>query len=208
MADATSILVHEMGHHHGVHDHSQLDVIGAKVAMQLNKHFINSSFSPFSDDIKVQVFNEGGKTSYPQIILYVYGKLIDVTDQFKDKLICRFSDIPLPPAELANAHSSKTAKPKTAVFHNLHWKHKHSKSIFVKEKRVLTIIGSLTSACKRNSTILNGPERLFQAEIQFTIKPKKVEQEDGTKKKTWAFQEDSIKVKQVYSPWYKIIIPL
>ena len=103
--DAVAILVHEMGHHHGVKDHQALDVLGAKVESLLHGHIQEVDLGRgIGRKITATSIDFDSDKSYTQVLVTDGLQILDFSDVVKQKLLC--PDTKQPPAgvEITNLH--------------------------------------------------------------------------------------------------------
>ena len=212
---AIGIIIHELGHHHNIQDHSFLDALGAKVALGLNKHIQVSSFFSFNDQLQVIVLNEKKENSFPQILLRVYDDLIDISDDFKKELKCNFMALPNL-IDILPGISISFKRPKGAVFHNIHWTNNtkieklitctaanpdkcfdNNKDVHVEN---FYIKGNLSNLCDKDATLFTG-NKDYRARIKFSAYAYK--NKSNTFK--FKFKKNSVKIKQLWEPWWQII---
>jgi hypothetical protein len=103
VADAVGSLVHEMGHHHGIADHTFLDLLGSKVEKLMlgQTHSIDfGSQTRFS----VETIDFGG-ASISQLIVFDSEGVTNLTDRLKSALpiVCP-SQMPRVTASITNIH--------------------------------------------------------------------------------------------------------
>ncbi len=113
-ASAVTLLIHELGHHHGMqgpNSHEKLDNVGAKVARLLQSQTQETSISPFQKHIIATGINFSlGRGNSTQLLLTTGTGLIDLTSQLRNAVTCKNS-------------SSKT--PLNLMVWNLHWMREH-----------------------------------------------------------------------------------
>jgi hypothetical protein len=196
---AVQILVHEMGHHHGQKDHTLLDLLGAKVSMSLSKNMITAKLLAESEGVKAVVINGKSEEEFPQILIYVFDQIIDVTAKFKKVLKCKSLGLPIPvnlPTDIVISFS----KPTGALFHNIYWDKYKFGGMVKKNTGKLVLKGHLSKICgKADNFFFNNKK--YKALIRLKIKKKK----NDKGQKVWAYEEGSLKVKEDYDPWWKII---
>lgn len=176
--EAVAILVHEFGHHHGAYGHEELDLLGIRVSMALQKKLVSTPLVPWAPhEISATVYNADLKFSFPQVLLNVGKTIVDVSDLYKKTIRCGGFLLP----------SSKT--PVGSLFHNIHWEKIKDKEDTLDVK----IIGNVSNTCeyKNDIGIRNND---FQLSIQFRINKK-----DGT----WEIDQKTIKMDQFRSSWLK-----
>jgi hypothetical protein len=102
VADAVGSLVHEMGHHHGISDHTFLDLLGSKVEkLMLGQTHSIDSFS--QTRFSVETIDPAG-ASVSQLIVFDSETVTDLTGRLKTALrgICQSE--PMAGAIIANLH--------------------------------------------------------------------------------------------------------
>ena len=198
-SQAVSLLVHELGHHHPIYESTEMNLytLGNKVSQLLQRHSSVSKLSPYSDDIHVMVFNEKSKRSFPQIIIYAYGNLLDVSEEFKKNIACPLLTIPSPFETVPDLNISYNRQPLGATFHNTSWvlTSKFYKGYVAGR---YTLKGNLSNYCKKESTFLTNNKK-YSAQITFSIEATL----DKSNKKVYRFKQGSLKIKQYYNPWWK-----
>ncbi len=66
---ATAVLVHELGHHHGVSDHAALDRLGVKVGAVLSSRISRADLGPGRRHLRVTVIDLDRRDSMARLIL-------------------------------------------------------------------------------------------------------------------------------------------
>ena len=215
---AIALLIHELGHHHDEDNHLLLDLLGIKVSMTASTAIHESSFFSHSDNIKIVVFNPKTKKSFPQILLYIHDEIIDASKVFKSALKCNFLAFPSV-IDILPDFAISFKKPKSAIFHNIHWprstklerlvrcppdfdkesleecrnsKHVHIQNFYIK--------GNLTNLCEESSTLFNGNKN-YKASIKFRTYVFL----DKNQHLKFKYYKKSIKVRQLWEPWWKIL---
>lgn len=211
LAESVVHLIHEMGHHHGNYEHTELDNLGIKVSMLLQQHLQTTPFLPLTNQISAIIINERGATSLPQVILYVFGDMIDVSTAFANSLECSrmWVENRAKPGEMpknlrvayGNGKADETmgvefAKPLSAIFHNVYWSDYKLK----KNSGHFELKGNLTNLCKWDEKV-DFNDNNYKASVRFNVELKK--EKDGTEH--WQLKNNSVSVKQHYEPWWKII---
>ena len=111
---AVALLIHEYGHHHGVEDHTRLDLLGARVATRFSQSVEVARMQPFRDGAMALVSNRD-QHSFPQFLLYMDGHVADLSASLRRRLRC-------PLSALRVSRSLGTGgKPTAATFFNLYW---------------------------------------------------------------------------------------
>jgi hypothetical protein len=92
---ATSILMHELGHHHGIKDHDALDRLGSKLQTLLLSHQEKSEFWNGNSALVVYQFNSVKRdedkkniASLDQLVLENDSELYNLTDLLVSKIRC------------------------------------------------------------------------------------------------------------------------
>jgi hypothetical protein len=103
VADAVGSLVHEMGHHHGIADHTFLDLLGSKVE-KLMLGQIHSIDSNSQIRFSVETIDFSG-ASVSQLIVFDSETVTDLTGRLKTALrgVCP-DTAPMSAANIANLH--------------------------------------------------------------------------------------------------------
>ncbi len=157
VADAVSLLIHEIGHHTGEKNHTVLDLLGAKVSMVVQKFSEKAPFFPTNDKIQIVSFNSDNHAQFPEILIYVEDEIIDLTKKVQKKLDC---------------HDDYRSIPKGATFHNIYWKPFYKRSDYIKFK----FEGNLWVYCQsRNGLVQEKPEGNY---LEVTFKGKILDNSD------------------------------
>ena len=195
---AIAILIHELGHHNNQiidskNDHTFLDLLGNKVALTYAAYNLTTPLTASHRDIELKVFNQiNSDKGFPNILLRVNNKLVNISSKVQKSLKCTKFILPLGVQILGG-------KPKSAEIHNLHW-------TSIKEKTnswKFNAVGNLSNFCKDDNNLLHMIKK-FKVKISF--KAKKLIQ---NKKVVLTLTENSITIKQIYDPWIKFFdIPI
>ncbi|HLE09859.1 MAG: hypothetical protein A2504_10920 [Bdellovibrionales bacterium RIFOXYD12_FULL_39_22] len=203
ISQAVAILVHELGHHQTATSENietELYVIGNKVSMIISKRFLVSSLFPYSDDISIAVFNEKKKNSFPQILLYAYDDMVDISELFKNALSCPLFSLPAPVESLPDFNISTGKKPTGATFHNMSWITNFK--IFTGTKRGRFVVkGHLSNDCDKESNIFNNNKN-YSARITFDLDNLTTKNEGPAQV---SIIKESIEIKQFYNPWWRLL---
>jgi len=189
--EAVAILIHELGHHHGVYSHEMLDLLGVRVSLMLQKKIISTPLIPWApSEISASVLNPNMLESYPQVLLTVGDEVLDVSEMYAREVRCgvvtlSIPILPIPDLELV------TKTPRGSLFHNVHWEKFKDKGTYL----AVRIAGNVSNNCqyKNNIAFRNSD---FQLSIEFRVN--KV----GNK---WVTDRDSISMKQTADHWWKMI---
>lgn len=197
LAEAVSHWVHELGHHQGVYEHTELDLAGTKVSLQLQNHMQIAPFLPLENILRAVVLNKRTNSTSPQIIFYAFGEVIEMTGEFERATKCwGFIPTDEDPNRLVLAKDGGGAKPLSIVFHNIYWEeHKLGR-----KKGHFVLKGNVTTQCKADKKA-DYNSNAYKASIRFEVE--KVKDKDG--KEYWRVERDSFEVRQHYEPWWKII---
>ncbi|MBT3984107.1 MAG: hypothetical protein HOE90_22315 [Bacteriovoracaceae bacterium] len=193
ISDSLAILVHEMGHHHDVLDHTYLSLVGAKVSAMLQKRMEEARLFPHSDAIKAVVINEKNTKSFPSFLIFVQDQVLDISKEIKDELKCS--------GAIPKEFSSK--RPQGANVFNLSWDIKNVKKIKKKKIR-FTLKGNLALFCKKDAEI-DKYQKEHNLRVEFKVRLVTKKDSKGEKIRSWELVEDSIDVDQVFDPWWFII---
>lgn len=195
LTEGVSHLIHEFGHHHGNLSHGDLDLLGIKVSLLLQQSIQTTPLLPHTNEITAVVINDPSFKGFPQILLYVFGDVINVSKKFENSVKCAVLTVPISTNELPDV-SLGTTKPNASVFHNIYWE-KHKLGTNSGE---FTIKGNLSNLCK-DSDKVNFNDNSFKATITFDVDRKVLA--NGTAR--WVYEKDSVEIKQKFEPWWKII---
>lgn len=192
ISEAVAILVHELGHHYGSYDHGDLDLLGIRVAMMLQHKTYNTPLLPWSQQVSATVINPDVNESFPDILLNVEDQVLDLSQKFKDAVICPKFVIPIPILPIPDI-PVYTKKPLGTLVHNVHW----DKMSVSGNKANLRVSADLSHKCK--SVTEEGVIRSqdYQLEINFSLSA----DESGK----WFVDKDSVKVEQKSFTWWKIL---
>ena len=190
--DATAILIHELGHHYGSFSHSDLDVLGVKVASMMNKKTHNTPLLPWSSQIALTVFNPDVDQTFPDILLYAEDTVVDLTKEYKKIAFCPVFTVPVPILPLPDIQVS-TEKPLGSVIHNLHWTKFNTSGKSAK----LKLVGNISHKCKDKEKNILFRSQDFSVEIEFSLN------QDNTGK--WILDLARMEIAQTKNPWWKII---
>ena len=188
--EAVAILIHEMGHHYGEYSHEELDLIGVRASLTLQHKFISTPMIPWTSEISASVFNENLVSSFPEVLLTVGNDVIDISDKYREAVMCVGITIPIPILPIPDLELLNK-KPVASILHNVHWAKLKEKN----DQLYVTITGAVSNNCvyKSNIGIRNNDSKL---NISFRIR-----KEDGN----WKISRSSIEVEQYKDPWWKII---
>jgi len=190
LPEAVAILIHELGHHYGNYSHTDLDLLGVRVAMLLENNIYNTPLIPWSQLISASFINTGSEDAFPDIIIYVQDQAIDISDKYRNAVFCPEFSIPIPILPIPDI-PVKTGRPKGSIVHNVHW----DKFDIKKENHVrLSISGDLSHKCKDKSVSFRSQD--YRLKIDFNI----TKGEDGR----WTLDQ-GLTVTQHRDPWWKII---
>lgn len=195
--EAVAILIHEMGHHYGNYTHEELDLIGVRVSLFLQKIFISTPLVPWTSDISVNVFNSNLTSSFPEVLLSVGDDAVDISSLYDKEALCYGFTIPIPILPIPDIQLL-SKKPVGSLFHNIHWdKFKEDNSGNILRMRV---VGNVSHNCLYKVDI--GALRINDYKMSIEFIAYKV---NGR----WVVDKQSIKMNQFQEPWYKIIrLPL
>jgi hypothetical protein len=190
LPESVAILIHELGHHYGNYSHTDLDLLGVRVAMLLENNIYNTPLIPWSQLISATFINKGPEESFPDIIIYVQDQAIDISEKYQSAIFCPEVSIPIPILPIPDI-PVKTSRPRGSIVHNVHWE----KFDLKKENHVrLSISGDLSHKCKGQSASFRSQD--YRLKIDFNI----TKGEDGR----WTLDE-GLAVTQHRDPWWKII---
>lgn len=194
ISDAVAILVHELGHHYGNYSHTDLDLIGVRVALMLQHKTYNTPLLPWSQQISATIINPNVGDTYPAILLYIEDQVIDISEHFKNTVNCPKFFVPIPILPIPDIQVPGKS-PLGILVHNVHWdKVKTSKD---KTKIELSITGDLSLKCKEDTSEEKLRSQDYRMEIDFSVKTS----ENGK----WVLEAESLKMEQKRDTWWKII---
>lgn len=190
LSESVAILIHELGHHYGNYSHTDLDLLGVRVAMLLENNIYNTPLIPWSQLISATFINTGAEEAFPDIIIYVQDQALDITEKYRKAIFCPEFFIPIPILPIPDI-PVKTSRPRGSIVHNVHW----DKFDLTKDNHVkLSISGDLSHKCKDKDVQFRNQD--YRLKIDFTI----TRGEDGK----WTMDE-GLAVSQIRDPWWKII---
>jgi hypothetical protein len=192
IADAAAILVHELGHHYGDYSHTDLDLLGVRVAMMLQHKTYNTPLLPWSQQISATIINPNVNDSFPDILLYIEDQVIDLSEQFQATVNCPKFIIPIPIIPIPDIPIN-VKKPLGTLVHNVYWEKIGSRE---DKKANLQISGDLSHKCKESDDV-NVRNQDFRIWIDFSI----TMDESGK----WSLDPDTLKLEQKRDSWWKII---
>ncbi|MBY0554714.1 hypothetical protein K2P97_09305 [bacterium] len=192
IGEAAAVLVHELGHHYGDYSHTDLDLVGVRVAMMLQHKTYNTPLLPWSQQISATIINPDVNDSFPDILLYIEDQVIDLSAQFAETVNCPKFIIPIPILPIPDIPVN-VKKPLGTLVHNVHWDKISSKD---EKTAILSISGDLSHKCK-DSKDVNIRSQDYRIEIDFTVNM----DENGK----WVLNKELLKMEQKRDTWWKII---
>ena len=191
ISESVAILVHEMGHHYGNYSHTDLDLLGVRVAMLLNNKTYTTPLLPWSQQISAVVINPSLDRSFPQILLNIDDQVLDLSQKFYAMATCPAVTIPIPILPIPDIPIG-TDKPLGSLINNVHW----SQTAIDKDKAVLSIAADISHTCKRSlKETVHSQD--FRLQLDFRI------QKNAAGK--WELTPDSVLMQQRKDAWWKII---
>ncbi len=95
VAEAVSILVHELGHHLGEENHQKLDFLGNKVSSLVLLHTQVIDLGRYQRHIEATLIDFGGSDSFTQLFLSDSEKMIDLTSLIQNQIgMCPLNHMP------------------------------------------------------------------------------------------------------------------
>jgi len=190
--EAVAILIHELGHHQGHHNHDELDLLGVRVSLLLQQKFISTPLIPWApNEISASVLNTDFSEGFPQVLLNVGDEVIDVSDQYKQVVHCEVFTFPIPILPIPDLELV-TKAPQGSLFHNVHWDKMRDKGDYINVK----ITGSVSNNCiYKNDVFIRNNN--FQLSISFRV--------DKVEEKKWVTDRSTIQLEQFRDPWWKLI---
>lgn len=88
---AVAILIHELGHHHGVRDHASLDQLGAKVAIPMGARTTRVDLGPRKRNIMATVIDLDLPSSFAQLLVTDGLRSWDLGPAAREALSCPFN---------------------------------------------------------------------------------------------------------------------
>lgn len=166
---ATSILVHELGHHQGERDHTYLDALGSKLTSLMQTYSAELDGGPFQRSLIVTALNYMTPHKGPEILLRDTEKLYAIGDKVEEALQC---------PENVKMHYFQVW--------NLHWlrgKEAEDSKDAVRRVRMRTVL-----QCMSDTQVLLELQK--DLEIQF-------ETVAGTNPNDTLIKKDSLKIRQI-----------
>lgn len=191
VSEAVSILVHELGHHYGDYSHTDLDLLGVRVAMMLQHKTYATPLLPWSSLISAMIINPDISDSFPDVLIYVDKDVLDISNEYKKVAFCPEFFIPIPILPIPDINVAKTP-PKGSIIHNVRWNKSEGTETQVK----LSFSGDLSHKCKDSNNV-NFRNQDYRVEVDFVV--------TKDSKGRWSLHKDSVKLEQKRDPWWKII---
>ncbi len=191
-SEAIAILIHEVGHHYGYPNHTELDLLGVKVGGLLQQNVATTPLLPWNKSIMLTVINDFNEKSFPTVLLNIGDLMYDLSDRVKSKLNCPLIRIPIPILPVPDP-TLVSKKPLGSIYHNIHWE----RSAMASKDNDLAIIGNLGNFCNPQDTFPT-VNKNYKLRIVF-----KVKYSDTLHK--LELDSNSVEIKQLHDPWYKII---
>lgn len=184
--EATSLLIHELGHHHEEYDHSKLDLLGIKVSMMLQKNVDKAPFFPNNSSLEAISFNGSIKDSFPEVLIYIGDQILDISRTLKAEIKCK------------KGFSRKT--PLGATFHNLYWDGARRKGLGKKKPTFrFWLLGSISSRCKKRMD--KGTRNLNFEKYSIYFEAKYMNFNKKKEIPKWNFISGSLKIKKEKESW-------
>ncbi|MEQ1879274.1 MAG: hypothetical protein ABL958_21745, partial [Bdellovibrionia bacterium] len=191
IADGLAHLLHELGHHQGSKSHTELDLLGVKVSMILNRYIQTTPLLPHSQEVSAVAINDRSGRGFPQILLYVFGEVINISEDFEKTVKCSKVTVPIS-SDAADDLKLGATKPLGTIFHNVHWTEFKLKS----DEGDFAIKGNLSNYCRTDQRV-NFNDNRYKAVIKFDVR--------RDKGGAFKLKKDSLSIKQKFEPWWKII---
>lgn len=148
LAMATSVLIHELGHHHGVQDHQWLDLLGTKVGKivfgRSQYYFLNPLSSSISAYHFTLSFHEESDSSHDQLVINDLLASFDISAELQKYFVC-------PKDKKANVIGTR--------FWNLYWE--------IEENAQLVLSSQLRLICKHQQEVSDHPDFMFKLFLKF-----------------------------------------
>lgn len=192
VGEAVAVLIHELGHHYGDYTHTDLDLLGVRVAMMLQYKTYTSPLLPWSQQISSIVINPAEVEAFPDMLLYVDNQVVDLSERLKGQVFCPEFTIPIPILPVPDI-TLKKSHARGALVHNVHWEKVDDKKT---DKTELRLVGDLSLQCKDQKDIVFRSQD-FKLQLDFSVS------KDATDR--WILDESSIKLDQTRDHWWKII---
>jgi hypothetical protein len=121
IALATCVLVHELGHHHGIKDHTWLDLVGSKVEALLLKTSQDVPLTQWTvpgERIAATALETHAPGAFDELLLSARGELVKLTPLLRSKLRCQpfGANLPATEAGIANVHWKRGFNDDAGVF--------------------------------------------------------------------------------------------
>lgn len=198
--EATAMLIHELGHHHGVTTHTDLDVLGLKVAQELGKSTYNAPVLPQDSSLFATFVNGIPGKSFPEVMIGSNEQTINLTKLFAKKMACEMITIPISVLWKFNK-GIHFKEPEAVIVHNVHWGRLPKKM-----EGEFKVNGNLANYCKEVDDQIK-IKRNYKFEISFLLKTITAGSEDAKKypNSKWIIDEESITIFQIREPKIKIL---
>ena len=189
--EAAALLIHELGHHYGEYSHTDLDLLGVRVAMLLQQKTYTTPLLPWTQQISAVVINPDLENSFPNILLYIDDQVVDVSEKYKEIASCPKFTIPIPILPIPDIPvAGKT--PAGSLVHNVHWR----KTAFSGASATLSIEADISHKCKKSDK-----EEVRSQDFRLTLDFMINQNADGK----WTLNQESVKLEQRKDAWWKII---
>lgn len=193
ISESAAILIHELGHHYGPYTHDELDLIGVRLAMLLNNKTYTTPLLPWDQEISATVINSSLDKSFPDILLNIEDKVVDLSSQYKSMINCPSAHLTIPILPLPSIPLGHE-RPKGSLIHNVHWL-TFDKNTDKKTAR-LTIEANMTHICERNRS-----KKEYTPDFKLRIDFKLIMNTDGK----WQLDENAVKMEQIKDSRWNVI---
>ena len=183
--------MHELGHHYGSYTHTDLDLLGVRVAMLLNSKTYTTPLLPWTQQIAATVINPSLDRSFPDILLNVDDQVIDLSANYLSIASCPAFSIPIPILPIPDIPIGDK-KPLGSLINNVHWLRSNTD----KDKASLSIEADISHICKKDHSE-NVRSQDFRLQIDFKL-------QKNTSDK-WELLPNSVTMQQIKDAWWKLL---
>lgn len=195
LSQAVALLIHELGHHHNITDHTMLDLLGVKVSMAVGRDLEKARVLPGYQNLQATVITKMGTNTKPMVLLYVGDQIFDISKAVENELHCTSITIPI-----FGSIQFGNAKPVGTILHNISFTKQDIKA--VGSKSDFTLTGSLVHFCKDGSKL----RQITNTKLDISFAASLYNDTSGF---SWTFDHSSLSVKQYKETFMKLFfIPL
>jgi hypothetical protein len=195
LSKAVAIMIHELGHHHNINDHTMLDLLGVKVSMAVGRDLEKARVLPGYQNLQATVITKMGTHTKPTVLLYVGDQIFDISKVVADELHCTSITIPI-----FGSIQFGNAKPVGSILHNIAFTKQDISD--VANDSYFTLTGSLVHFCKDGSKL----RQITNTKLDINFSAQLYNDTSGF---SWKYNSSSLGVKQYKESLMKLFfIPL